>query len=716
MSELDLTSPWQMPRAQLQWSETGEPFSTEFGDIYFSRGDGLAETDYVFLQQNRLEQRWRALDPATSGVFVIGETGFGSGLNFLCAWQLWRHIAPKSWRLHFVSVEKYPLDHSTLQRALSQWPQFAELSAPLLAAYPALVPGFHRRELGDSVTLQLLFDDATHALDALCDSAAPELANGFHMDAWFLDGFAPAKNPHMWNDLLFQHIGRLSRADTTFATFTVAGIVKRGLQNAGFAIEKIPGFGAKRQMLRGDFIASPADIAAPLSASVSHPIPVARTSAHVRAIDYWATPPIAARSDSIRHVAVIGGGLAGTSTAYALVKRGCRVTLCEQDSALASAASGNPQGVLYTKLSAQAGVLNRFTLASYLHALAFYHAFIADGATDDSAVVAEKSLIEKENALGQFCGVLQLAETDTQWQQLRTAFHGHEDWVQFVDNIQASALAQCQIPTAALWFPQAGWLRPAQLCRALASHALIDIRTNCRVNTLEHDAQRWRLDTSSGTVHADAVVIANAHAATQFAVTADLPLKSIRGQITNVPKNYFRQTPATVICHDGYLTPSLSGANPSETTIGATFDLHDNDPAVRIEDHRHNLHTLQRALPDLLAIDPAASDCTALTGRVGFRCTTPDYLPIVGPVPDAAWMRTRFAPLADNAQRVIAKPGAYLPDLYVNVGHGSRGLTSTPLCAELLASLICGEPRPLPRDLVQALSPARFLIRKLIRG
>jgi tRNA 5-methylaminomethyl-2-thiouridine biosynthesis bifunctional protein len=210
---------------------------------------------------------------------------------------------------------------------------------------------------------------------------------------------------------------------------------------------------------------------------------------------------------------------------------------------------------------------------------------------------------------------------------------------------------------------------------------------------------------------ADAVVIANASAATQFSATSELPLKSIRGQITHVPAKYLAQTPATVICHEGYLTPSLSGA-----TIGATFNLRDNEPGVRADDHLHNLQTLHAALPSVLAQPPTTIDCTALQGRVGFRCTTPDYLPIVGAVPDTDEMRLRFAALAKNAQRVIAKPGAYIPGLYVNVGHGSRGLTSTPLCAELLAAHICNEPRPLPRDLMQALSPARFAIRKLIRG
>jgi tRNA 5-methylaminomethyl-2-thiouridine biosynthesis bifunctional protein len=355
-SDQPALSPYQMPAPQLQWGEDGAPFSQQFDDIYFSREDGLAETDYVFLQQNRLAERWAALDPQQAGVFVIGETGFGTGLNFFCAWQLWQTVAPKSWRLHFISVEKFPLEREQLQRALQQWPQFAAQSAELLENYPTRIPGHHLLQLSDSVALQLIFDDAVSAFADLHDSAASDLRNGFKIDAWFLDGFAPAKNPAMWSTELFAHIGRLSRPGTSFATFTVAGPVKRGLIEAGFRIEKIAGFGNKRQMLRGVFDTAPAVLS-------SAPKP------RYRAIDYWAYPPHSpATQASTQTAIIIGGGLAGTSTARALAERGWSVTLLEREATLASGASGNPSGVLYTKLSTQAGTLNRFARCVFIGA------------------------------------------------------------------------------------------------------------------------------------------------------------------------------------------------------------------------------------------------------------------------------------------------------------------------------------------------------------
>lgn len=666
-------SPWHVPSPDLSWGADGAPFSQQFGDIYFSRDDGLQETEYVFLQQNRLAERWRALDPERPGVFVIGETGFGTGLNFFSAWRLWRSCAPASWRLHFVSVEKFPLDRAQLRTALQQWPQFADLSAQLLRHYPPRTPGHHRLQVDRDIVLQLLFGDAEAMLDSLHDSAAAALPDGCAIDAWFLDGFAPAKNPAMWSDALFAHIGRLSRAGTTFATFTVAGAVKRGLQAAGFAIEKFAGFGTKRQMLRGAFAAPP-----PAAAQ------------RVRAVEYWAYPPPAPAPQA---AIVIGGGLAGTSTARALAERGWPVTLLERAGRLAAAASGNPSGVLYTKLSAQAGTLNRFALASYLYALRGYRDHLQQHPRDGLA-----------------CGVLQLADDTAQWDALRTAFAGHDEWVQFVDATRASALAGCGVGGPALWFPQAGWLVPAAICTAAAQHPLIDVRLRCAVQALQRSDDGWLVQTDAGPLRAGVVVVATANDARQLLPAAALPLKPIRGQITQLPASWLRERPRTVICHTGYLAPTAAGLD-----IGATYDLHDADPAVRTDDHRRNVEALAAALPGVPAV-PAAAAYAALGGRVGLRCTTPDYLPLVGAVPDSERLARQCAPLARNANAPLAEAGAMLPGLYVNVGHGSRGLSSTPLCAQLLASLICGEPRPLPRDLVQALAPARFLVRDIVRG
>jgi len=589
-------NPYQLPPAQLDWDASGAPVSTEFGDIYFSREDGLAETDYVFLQQNRLAERWRALDADNPGVFVIGETGFGTGLNFLAAWSLWNSTAPANWRLHFISVEQYPLTHAQLQRAYSgaatAWPELESLAALLVQHYPPRLPGFHTRQLAPNITLQCIFDDAGAGFAALLDSAAnlpndvssnDAPRNGCQIDAWFLDGFAPAKNPQMWSEQLFQSIARLSRKGSTFATFTSAGVVKRGLQDAGFSVEKITGYGSKREMLCGSYLCHRGiesnDIERRDLKNSEAP-----ATKKIAAIEYWAYPPAALPRQI---VTIIGGGLAGTSTAHALAQRGWPVCLLESADTLAAGASGNPQGVLYTKLSPEAGTLASFALSSYVHALDHYR-------------YLQTQNVLSADAAG-WCGVLQI-ETDA---RLREIFADQSDWVQALNAEDASAIAGCGIPESALWFPRAGWMRPAAVCAALATHELIDVRLNCTVRSLEQHGEGWHISTSHGDMKAGIVIIAAANDSLRLQPTATLPLRPIRGQITELPAAFLHSQPRTVICHEGYLAPSPVASDA--LCIGATFDQKDDETNTRAIDHRRNLQSLHAALPELLRSEGSAS-------------------------------------------------------------------------------------------------------------
>ena len=227
--------------ANIEWRD-GQPYASEFQDVYFSTDNGLLETDYVFLQGNHLAERWLDSDMQT---FNIAETGFGTGLNFLCAANTWLATSPQHATLHFISTEKYPLSLQDLSTALSLWPQLKAVSEPLLAQYESIISGSHTISLYDNrVQLSLLIGDATACFSEVTSQ----------VDAWFLDGFAPAKNPDMWQIELFQQMARLSNKSTTFATFTSAGDVRRGLMNAGFNVSKRTGFGKKREMLVGSFI------------------------------------------------------------------------------------------------------------------------------------------------------------------------------------------------------------------------------------------------------------------------------------------------------------------------------------------------------------------------------------------------------------------------------------------------------------------------------
>jgi tRNA 5-methylaminomethyl-2-thiouridine biosynthesis bifunctional protein len=229
--------------AKIEWRD-GQPYASEFQDVYFSTDNGLLETDYVFSQGNDLATRWLNSSIQT---FTIAETGFGTGLNFLCAVNTWLTSAPPLAKLHFVSVEKYPLSLTDITTALNFWPQLKAVYEPLLAQYENLIGSSEPISLFDNrVQLSLLIGDATLRLSEINEQ----------FDAWFLDGFAPAKNPEMWQAELFQQMARLSKTSTTFATFTSAGDVRRGLIQAGFVVSKRNGFGKKREMLTGSFIGS----------------------------------------------------------------------------------------------------------------------------------------------------------------------------------------------------------------------------------------------------------------------------------------------------------------------------------------------------------------------------------------------------------------------------------------------------------------------------
>ena len=217
----------------------GAPRSKEFDDVYFSEVNGLAETEHVFLKGNHLPKNWEGKER-----FVIAETGFGTGLNFLATWKLFEEMAGDEQKLDFVSFEKFPLDGEEIYAALQRWDgEFDKYLKGMLSVYPILVPGFHRVVLSDRVQLTLIVDDVNDGLEQL----------DAEVDAWFLDGFKPSSNPDMWSDKVFSEMARLSREGTTFATFTVAGGVRRGLADAGFSVQKVPGFGSKRDMSIGVF-------------------------------------------------------------------------------------------------------------------------------------------------------------------------------------------------------------------------------------------------------------------------------------------------------------------------------------------------------------------------------------------------------------------------------------------------------------------------------
>lgn len=651
--------------AQIDWDEHGNPHSREFSDVYFSTKSGLDETRHVFLVQNDLRQRFS--DLAEGGRLVIGETGFGTGLNFLCAWQLFEECAVVRARLHFVSVEKYPLSQADLQRALALWPELSALSGQLLDQYVAVHEGFQRLQFNNGrVTLTLLIGDA---LDML-----PQLDG--QIDAWFLDGFAPAKNPQMWTPELFAELARLCAPEATIGTFTSTGWVRRALNEAGFKMKRVPGIGHKWEVLRGRFIAWPEQVPAP---AASKP---------------WFARPVPLTGE--RKALVIGAGLAGCATANSLAARGWQVSLLERHGEIAQEASGNPQGVLYLKLSAHGTALSQLILSGFGHTRRLLQR-LQRGVDWDG------------------CGVLQLAFNEKEAErQAQLAGVFPDDLLHLVDKSAAEAKAGIGLATGGLLFPEGGWVHPPALCHWQIAQPNIRLLTHHDAVSLRRVDGLWQAwDGEQLLDSAPVVVLAGAAEVQRFAASAELPLKRIRGQITRLPQTVGSLALSTVVCAEGYVAPARLG----EHTLGASFDFHNDDLETTTADHIGNLQLLDEISADLVnRLDPQSLPLKTLQGRAAFRCTSPDYLPIVGPLADRQAFFDGYAALAKDARQVPEVACPWLDGLYINSGHGSRGLITAPLSGELLAAWLDNEPLPLPRSVAEACHPNRFMLRELIRG
>lgn len=324
--------------ATLDWQHVDGvdiPVSTQFGDVYFSKANGLLETRHVFLNGNDLEIRLAQLDAYE--YFVVGETGFGTGLNFLALWQLWQQVRPDNHsHLHFISVEKFPLSLADLKRALAVWTELKHLADQLIEVYPLPLGGCHRLSFPhERISIDLWLGDAAECF--------PIMRSLHPVNAWFLDGFAPACNPELWSEHIFKHIMRLSASGTSFASFSVAGVLKRALTTYGVSITRPKGFGHKREMLKA----------------------------------IWQDDAPAKIDKNIpQHLHIIGAGIAGLTCAWSAAQRGISITLYDQDAPLAGA-SGNPLAFLNPQLGEVSQAPVHLMTVCWQYALRFYADFAA---------------------------------------------------------------------------------------------------------------------------------------------------------------------------------------------------------------------------------------------------------------------------------------------------------------------------------------------------
>ncbi|BBG59331.1 MULTISPECIES: bifunctional tRNA (5-methylaminomethyl-2-thiouridine)(34)-methyltransferase MnmD/FAD-dependent 5-carboxymethylaminomethyl-2-thiouridine(34) oxidoreductase MnmC [Providencia] len=660
--------------AHLSWNEEGTPISEQFEDIYFSNQNGLEESRHVFLQGNQFPQRFLTHQYETC---VIAETGFGTGLNFLALWQLFNQFKAENphgtlQRLHFISFEKYPLSQQDLIAAHRCWPELADLSQQLCQQWPPALPGNHRIILENgSIVLDLWIGDVNTQISVLNDNLNNKI------DAWFLDGFAPSKNPQMWSEHLFTTMAKLARSGGTFATFTVAGFVKRGLQQAGFTIKKIKGFGQKREMLTGILENNLSSITAP-----------------------WFARQPASRTDDI---AIVGGGLASLALANSLITRGANVTLYCQDQHVAQNASGNRQGAVYPLLTGTDSPLERFFVSGFPFATRFYHQLSAKGL--------------KFN--GEWCGVSQIAYNAKATKKINNMLQTEwpEEFAVGKDRRQLSELSGVDVNYGGIHYAMGGWLCPAQLCESFAQYLRQQGVTFCfdhQLTELTHTEQGWEL-TLNGEQKAfhQTVVLANGHQLNQFEQTKRLPITPVRGQVSHIPTNPTLQRLKNVLCFEGYLTPE--DTTNGHHCLGASYQRDYLDMDYQEEEQQENLQKLRNSLPEVDWVQQV--DISDKQSRQGIRCVIRDHLPLLGNVPDFDALMTVYEnlPNKQGQQQTIPDAPVY-PDLFIFGALGARGLSTAPLCAEILASQIFSEPLPADDEVLAALHPNRFWVRKLLAG
>ncbi len=563
----------KLQTAELGWEIVDDieiPISKQFGDVYFSKDNGLLETRHVFLNGNDLTERLSQLHDYQ--YFCVGETGFGTGLNILTLWQLWQQVRLDNHsHLHVVSVEKFPLNKADLIRALNVWTELKPLAEKLIQQYPLPIAGCHR----------LSFPEERFSIDLWLGDAQdifPTIPKTQTVNAWFLDGFAPSCNPDMWQANVLDHMVRLSDFGTTFASFSVAGIIKRGLKQHGIQISRPRGFGHKREMLKAIWLDT------------------SQTETQSQDSETTIAAPPKSETSKQRKIAIIGAGIAGLSSAWAFAQRGHQVTIYEQNEPL-SGASGNPLALLNPKLCPIEQAHEHLMTLSWQHALNFYPQFKAFRPIQVQQI-ALKNADELSGLVEQYP------------ENVLTA------------NTTLECFPETEFPSLTLH--QAGAVSPHQLRDEILQHANIRIE-KVKISRLEStDSQVTLWQDQQIIAITDHAIVCCAKQSAELIENYPV-LKPIRGQVSWVENSQRPLALDQAYSYGGYCMQ----LDTAQLILGASFYPNRDDVEVLAADHVHNYELIHSVFPEYAQGLPSVD---TWQGRASVRAQSLDYFPLVGKI------------------------------------------------------------------------------------
>lgn len=657
-----------MQYTNIIWRD-GQPYSELFDDIYYSSSEsegisGESEFQHVFFKHNGLPERWQGRDD-----FVIAELGFGSGLNCVLTMREWLKYCDtceNKKTLHYIAIEKHPLSVETIVELLSRYSELKPFCDELLEDYPPAIEATHRRSMFDGrVIIHFKFMDAGDALDN----------NRLNVDAWFLDGFSPAKNSDMWSQKLFESIANNSRNGATCSTYTAAGFVKRNLQSAGFVVDKVKGHGNKREML---------------VAKMGDEQLKDRSILRLKYKDKpWFESP-QKKTASIKQATIIGAGIAGLSMAYALTQRGWAVTIIDKHGGSQKEASSNPAPIIYPRLSINHDVDTEFFIAAYCHALYVF-----------------KTLQKKSQQNFWFDnGLLQLMD-EKRITQIISKFQLNSDFVSVVDDLSDESFAGIEDWQAVVNYDSAGVVLPAILCDVLKSACGngLDI-IEAEITNINYDGNKWQCFHKSELIkESETLVIANGAAINELGLSLNFPVDIIRGQVVSLNETQASRKIKKTLNAEVHITPAIDGKH----YLGASYVKDCDRLDICHTDNTKLLKSLAKIYPGVFY------ENDYYDSWVGFRTVSKDRVPIVGAVPDEAFFNKEYADIRHGNIKKTYSPASYLNGLYVSAAHGSRGFTSSFISAEIIAAQMAGEPSPVNKRVRDYLNPSRFIINDLKR-